>query len=182
MNVSIEDAPLETRGNAAVTVRAGELPAIAVTAKEEPKQEPLSHTPDALARASSKLQARSDEILKKSSALSKRSAAAQARATTLQQKHFRIVTPNKLNLAVSRYARVQGYSRVCFVVVKLEGGRVCHIGQHFPTTAAAKLYARSYGRNGYFYSLNQRQTPGQTELFPSLEQIQNYLDSGTFFV
>jgi CheY-like chemotaxis protein len=137
--------------------------------------------PDTLTRVCRDLLKRSDEILKKSESLSLRSARARQHAADIQVKNaLRIVTPNKLNLAVSKHARQQGYSRVCFVVVKIEAGRICHTGQHFPTVAAAKLYARSQCGGGYFYALNQRQTPGRTELFPSLEQVQYYLDNVCF--
>jgi CheY-like chemotaxis protein len=135
---------------------------------------------DALLRASIDLRKRSAEILKKSESLSKRSAAARARVEHLRHSQFRIVTPNKLNLAVSKQARVLGYSRVCFVVVRLEAGQIAHTDQHFATASAAKHYARNHCQNGYFYALNQRQTANGTELFPSLEQVQNYLDHGSF--
>lgn len=134
----------------------------------------------ALSRASLDLRTRSAEIQKKSDALSLRAAAAQARAASVREKFGRIVTPNKLNLAVSKHARSNGYARVCFVVVKLEDDKVVHTGKHFSTVAAAKKFARTECNNGYFYSLNERQTAGRAELFPALEQVQHYLDFGSF--
>jgi DNA-binding response OmpR family regulator len=137
--------------------------------------------PEDLFGASIALRKRSAEILKKSESLSKRAAAARARAgVLLGRNQFRVVTPNKLNLAVSKHAKTFGYSRVCFVVVRLEAGQVAHTDQHFATASAAKHYARNHCQNGYFYTLNQRQTAKGTELFPSLEQVQNYLDHGSF--
>jgi CheY-like chemotaxis protein len=136
--------------------------------------------PDALTRISYDLRRRSEEILKKSESLSLRCASARQRAAEIQENSLRIVTPNKLNLAISKYAKQYGYKRVCFVVVKIQAGRVYHTGQHFSTGRAAKLYARNQCGSGYFYSLNQRQASGRTELFPSLEQVQNYLDNGSF--
>jgi hypothetical protein len=90
------------------------------------------------------------------------------------------VTPQKLCLAVARHARNMGeFRRVCYVVVRIDEGKMEHVDNHFRTVKEAKKHARKLGLSGYFYPMYEREAH-KREFFPSARQILNFIARGAF--